>query len=304
MLVLQSALAFAMACLALNLLVGYAGLLSLGHAAYFGIGAYAGAFAFTFFDVTSFELYLLVGLAAATGLAAVAGALCTRTSGMFFAISTLAVTQAVQSLFVSGAAFRPFGAHGKGFFLIGDGGLYLPRLSLAGVTPTPERFAGVFYYVVAAAFVLTGGALWRVVHSPFGLALQASRDNVLRATFVGVATRRLRWRAFVIAGALAGLAGALSAQVDRQVTPQQLGWLFSAEMVVATMLGGTRHFFGPVAGAFLVVALREIALRVPLYRGLVLGGLLIAVTMVAPGGLAGVASALAGRLRAWRRPAR
>jgi len=299
--VLQSALAFAIACLASNLLLGYAGLLSLGHAAYFGIGAYAGAFLFTFYDVTSFELYLAAGLIAATALAAVAGAVCTRTTRMHFTIFTLAVTQVVQSLFVGGAAFKPFGEHGKGFFLIGDGGFYLPRFTIAGVEIAPEHFAMVFYYVVTAAFVLTATLLWRVVRSPFGLALQATRENAIRAACIGIQVRRVRWQAFVISGVFAGLAGALSGQVDRQVTPHQLGWFFSAEIVMATMLGGTRHFFGPVVGAFGVVAMRELALRVPLYHGAVFGVLLIAVAMAAPGGMAGVVIAGANRLRTSRR---
>jgi branched-chain amino acid transport system permease protein len=303
LIVLESTLAFAIACLALNLLLGYGGLLSLGHAAYFGIGAYAGASLFTFFDVTAFELYLAAGLVVATGLAAAAGVLCTRTARIHFMIFTLAITQVVQSLFIGGAAFKPFGEYGKGFFLIGDGGLYLPRFTFAGVAPAAEDFARVFYYVIAGAFVVTVTVLWRVVHSPFGKALQATRDNAIRATCIGIRVRWVRWQAFVISGAFAGLAGALSGQVDRQVTPHQLGWFFSAEIVVATMLGGSRHFFGPVAGAVGVVAMRELALRFPLYHGAVLGGLLIAVAMTAPAGMAGLVTAVVDRLapaRRWR----
>jgi branched-chain amino acid transport system permease protein len=303
LLVLQSALTLAIACLALNLLLGYAGLLSLGHAVYFGIGAYAGGFLFTFADLRSFELYLASGLLAAAVLAAVVGALCVRATHIHFTILTLAFTQVVQSLFVGGAAFKPFGDIGKGFFLIGDGGLYLPRFSIASREIAAEIFPMAFYYVIALCFVSTVGILWRVVNSPFGMALRGIRDSASRAEFIGIHVRWLRWKAFVLSGIFTGLAGALAGQVDRQVTPHQLDWLFSAELVVATMLGGTRHFFGPVAGALAVVGLKEAALRFPLYHGLMFGVLLIAVVLVSPGGLASIAIGILARLRPATRPA-
>ena len=295
--VLQSGLTLAIACLALNLLLGYAGLVSLGHAAYFGIGAYAGGFLFTFADITSFEIYLGAGLVVAAALAAAIGALCVRATRIHFTILTLVFTQAVQSLFVGGAAFKPFGGMGKGFFLIGDGGLYLPRFTIAGREVAADSFAMTFYYVIAAFCVVTVVVLWRIVSSPFGKALRAIRDSSSRAEFIGMPVRWLRWKAFVISGIFTGLAGALAGQVDRQVTPHQLDWFFSAELVVATMLGGSRHFFGPVAGAFAVTILREVALRFPVYRGLVLGTLLIAVVLASPGGLVGIAALITERAR-------
>lgn len=295
LLVLQGVLAIA--CLALNLLLGYTGLVSLGQAAYFGIGAYAGGFLFTFGDVTSFEVYLAAGLLAAALLAAGLGGLCVRATRIHFTILTLAFTQAVQSLFVGGAAFKPFGEVGKGFFLIGDGGLYLPRFTIAGREIPAEMFPMAFYYVIATCFAGTVVVLWRVVNSPFGMALRAIRDSPSRAECIRIPVRWLRWKGFVIAGFFTGLAGALAGQVDRQVTPHQLGWFFSAELVVATMLGGPRHFFGPVVGAFTVVALTEVALRFPPYHGLVFGALLIGVVATSPGGLAGLMTLAAARVR-------
>ena len=140
-----------------------------------------------------------------------------------------------------------------------------------------------------------------VVRSPYGTALRAIRDNATRAELVGIRVRRVRWSAFVISGAFAGLGGALAGQVDRQVTPHQLDWLLSAELVVATVLGGTRHFAGPVLGALAAVALDEVALRFALYRGLILGGLLVAVVWVFPEGLMGAATRLRDRIAALRR---
>lgn len=302
--VLASGLVLAIACLGLNLLLGTTGLLSLGHAAYFGAGAYAGAFLFTFGSVTAFETYLVAGLAAATMLAALFGAVCVRSTRIHFSILTLAFTQLVHALFVSGAVFRPFGEHGWGYFLIGSGGLYIPRLTLGGRGLPPESFETAVYGVIVAAFVGTVALLGRIDRSPLGLALRGIRDNEVRAAFVGVPVRRLRWRAFVVSGAIVGLAGALSGQLNRQITPQQLDWLFSAELVLAAVLGGTREFLGPVLGALLLVALQEAASRFALYRGVVLGGLLIAVVFASPAGLAGGVRDLVARWRRGRPPAR
>jgi branched-chain amino acid transport system permease protein len=284
--VLGYALALAIACLGVNLLLGYTGLLSLGHAAYFGIGAYAGAFLFTFGDATSLEAYLAAGVLAATALAAAAGAVCVRATRIHFSILTLALAQVVHALFVDGAVFRPFGDAGKGFFLIGSGGLYIPRLTIAGGQLSPEPFTTALYYIILSALLATASVMWRVVNSPFGMALRAIRDNATRAECVGIPVRAYRWRAFVISGTVTGLAGGLIGQLDRQVTPQQLDWLFSAQLVIATVLGGTGLFLGPVVGAFAVVALKEVALRFALHHNLVLGVLLVTIVIAWPRGLA------------------
>ena len=287
LIVLSSALAFAIACLSLNLLLGQTGLLSLGHALYVGVGAYAGAFLYTFGDMNSLELYLVSGVLTAMILAAALGALCVRVTRIFFTILTLAFAKIVYSLVVSGIIFTPFGQVGRGFFFIGHGGLYLPRLTIAGSELAPEEFTTALYYVIVAAFLVSTWLMWRIVNSPFGTALRAIRDNETRAAFIGIPVRTYRWVVFVIAAAFAGLAGGLSGQVDRQVTPQQIDWLLSAQLVVATVLGGTRYFLGPVLGAIVMVALKEVALRFPIYHNLVLGLMLLGVVYAHRGGLAG-----------------
>lgn len=296
--VLTYALALSVACLGVNLLLGTTGLLSLGHAAYFGIGAYAGGFAYVFLDLKSLELYLVVGVAAATVLAALAAAVCVRTTRIYFTIFTLAIAQIVHALFVSGAVFWPFGGQGKGLFLLGGGGLHIPQLTIAGLELASDEFAVAMYWVTLAGLVVVATVLWRVTHSPFGMALRAIRDNEVRAAFIGVPVRAHRWRAFVISGAITGLAGGLFGQLSRQVTPDQLHWLFSAGLVTATVLGGSQHFWGPVVGAFLVTALQEIAVRFVLHRGLILGSLLIVVVFAFPAGIVGGITALATTL--WR----
>jgi branched-chain amino acid transport system permease protein len=298
------ALVLGVACLGLNLLFGTTGLLSLGHAAFFGGAAYAGGFLFYVFDVQAIEAYLLVGVLTAGALATLVGALCVHATRIHFTIMTLAFGQIIHALFIGGLVFRLGGEHGKGMFYVGHGGLYLPRFTVLGTEPTPERFIAVFYYVILAAFLTTVALLWRISRSPFGLALRGIRDSDVRAAFVGIAVARLRWRAFVISGLVVGLAGALYGQLDRQVTPEQLNWLFSAKLVVATIVGGSRHFAGPLVGAAVLVGLEYLALRATLAHGLVLGALLITVVLVAPGGVVGGAVAalarVSGRIRSGR----
>jgi branched-chain amino acid transport system permease protein len=116
--------------------------------------------------------------------------------------------------------------------------------------------------VIAAAFFVSSGLIWRIQRSPFGLALRAIREDEVRAAMIGIRVRRCRWIAFVVSGVFTGLAGGLWGQLSRQVTPQELHWLFSAEIVLAVVLGGMRRFWGPVLGAFALVAFQELAQRV------------------------------------------
>ena len=300
------ALVLGIACLGLNLVLGTTGLLSLGHAAYFGLGAYAGAFLFNVADLESLEAYLVLGVLTATAAAALAGSWCVRATRIHFTILTLAFAQLVHAVFVSGAIYRPLGEYGRGLFFVGYGGLYIRRFTILGSEPAPERFIPTFYYVIVLAFFLALGALWRVSRSPFGMALRAIRDNDVRAAFVGIPVRRYRWGAFVLSGAITGLAGALYGQLDRQVTPEQLHWLFSTKLVVATFIGGTRWFLGPVVGGAVFVGLQHVANRFALSHGLVLGVLMIVVVFACPGGIVQALARMLGWAaqpeRPWTRP--
>lgn len=300
LIVLSHAVVLAIACLGLNVVFGTAGLFSLGHAAFFGAGAYAGAFLYRFADVAAFEAYALVGVATATLLAAAIGALCVRATKIHFTILTLAFGQIFHSLFIDGAIFELFGPLGWALYLLGEGSMYIPRLAILGSEPAAADFVPVFYHVILAAFAASAFVLWRVSRSPFGKALRAIRDNETRAAYIGIPVRRYRWYAFVLSGTVVGVAGALYGQLDRQITPEQLDWLFSAELVLATVLGGSRDFLGPVLGAFVFVGLDEVAGRWAVGQKLIMGLLLIAVVFVFPRGLAG---ALADLTRAGRRRA-
>jgi len=287
LIILCHMLVLSIACLALNLVYGTAGMLSLGHATFFGVAAYTGAFLYRFSAVSSFELYLLSGILSSTVFAAVIGFLCVRTTKIFFSILTLALSMVVYSLVIDGAVFRLFGGIGWGLYLLGGGSMYLPRLSILGRVFVASEFIPAFYNVIVAAFIASAILLWRLSCSPFGKALMAIRDNETRAAFIGIPVWQYRWYAFIISGFFMGLAGGLYGQLARQITPEQLYWLFSAQLVLATVLGGTRHFLGPILGAFAFVGLDEIASRWTVGRYMIFGVLLIVVVFAFPRGIAG-----------------
>lgn len=285
--ILSHMLVFSIACLGLNLLYGMAGSLSLGHAAYFGLGAYTGAFLYRFYSVDSFELYLLSGVVFSTALAAAIGFFCVRTTKIFFAILTLVVCMVVHSLFINGAVFRLFGGLGWALYLLGEGSMYIPRFPILGTEYGPQDFIPAFYKVIVFAFVMSALVLWRIGASPFGQALRAIRENETRAAFIGIPVSAYRWYAFILSGLFVGLAGGLYGQLARQITPEQLHWLFSAQLIVAIVLGGTRHFLGPVLGAFVFVWLEEVASQWIVGRSAAFGLLLILVLFGFPRGIAG-----------------
>jgi branched-chain amino acid transport system permease protein len=304
LIILSHMLVLSIACLGFNLAYGTAGMLSLGHAAFFGVAAYSGAFLYRFSAVDSFELYLLCGVVSSTVGAVVIGFLCSRTTKIFFSILTLALSMIVYSLVIDGAVFRLFGGLGWGLYLLGGGSMYLPRLAILGRQYDPTEFISAFYHVIVVAFLASALGLWRISASPFGQALRAIRDNDTRAAFIGIPVRAYRWYAFIYSGAVTGLAGSLYGQLARQITPDQLHWLFSAHLVLASLLGGTRHFLGPVLGAFAFVGLDEVASQWTVGRYMMFGVLLIFVVLVFPQGIAGGLAALAAkmkRIQPWRR---
>jgi branched-chain amino acid transport system permease protein len=179
--------------------------------------------------------------------------------------------------------------------------MYIPRLTLLGIEFGPREFIPAFYNVIVVFLLGAAALLWRIDRSPFGMALRAIRDNAERAEGIGIPVRRYRWYAFILSGAFVALAGALYGQLGRQITPEQLHWLFSVKLVLATVLGGLRQFMGPIFGAFVFVGLEDVALIWTAYHNLVLGILLIVVVFAFPSGLAGGATALVNKLR---RPAK
>jgi len=285
---------FAIAALGFNLLLGYTGLLSFGHSAYFGVGAYTVAFIVHYSRVQSMELCILGGLAATLVIAALFGYVCVRHTRIFFGILTLALSQVLWSL-----AFKFFWVTG------GTDGIRVPRdkiTLLAGLMDFKgagayARFVYTYYYYVLVLFLIAVAVMWVIVHSPFGKALQAIRDNETRARFVGVPVRRYRWIAFVISGFFTGLAGALWVPLNGLTTPDILYWPFSGEIVFMTVLGGFRTFTGPIVGAIAFNYLKVYAVASSQYWQMVLGVVLVVLVMVLPTGIVGTLARMTGKLR-------
>jgi branched-chain amino acid transport system permease protein len=285
---------FAIAALGFNLLLGYTGLLSFGHCAYFGVGAYSVAFIVRDLHVQSMELCILGGLIATLAVSALFGYVCVRHTRIFFSILTLALSQVLWSL-----AFKFFWVTG------GTDGIRVPRSTitlLGGLIDfrgagAYQKFVHSYYYYVLALFVIAVVVMWVIVHSPFGKALQAIRDNETRASFVGIRVRRYRWVAFVISGFFTGLAGALWVPLNGLTTPDILYWPFSGEIVFMTVLGGFRTFTGPIVGAITFNYLKVYAVASSQYWQLVLGGVLVVLVILLPAGIVGTLAQLAGKLR-------
>jgi len=284
-------LIFAIAALGFNLLLGYTGLLSFGHSAYFGMGAYAVAFIVKYLKITSMEVFLLGGVLASAAIAALFGFLCVRYTRIFFGILTLALSQVLWSL-----AFKFYWVTG------GTDGLRVPTPSLLGVqNPAGEEkmtfLAHRYYYYVLVIFLLGAAVMWVIVHSPFGKALQAIRDNETRAEFVGVQVWRYRWVAFLVSGIYTGLAGVLWVPLNGLTTPDILHWTFSGKIVFFTVLGGFQTFMGPIFGAVVYNYLETYAVGHTVYWQMVLGVVLVLLVLVLPAGIAGTAARLILRLR-------
>jgi branched-chain amino acid transport system permease protein len=282
----------AIAALGFNLLLGYTGLLSFGHSAFFGIGAYSVAFLLRDAGIHSMELYILLGVPIAAVASALLGYICVRHTRIFFGILTLALSQVVYSL-----ALKLFWVTG------GTDGLRVPRPSLlAGmVTFTGrdafQRFIHGYYYYVLVVFAICVVLMWLIVHSPFGKALQAIRDNETRAAFLGLRIRRFRWMSFLISGTFTGLAGILWVPLNGLTTPEVLYWPFSGEIVFMTLLGGFRNFTGPIVGGIIFTYLKTYAVATTEYWQLLLGVVLVLLVMLLPTGIVGAISALAAKLR-------
>ncbi len=236
-------LCFAMFACAFNLLLGFSGMLSFGHAAFFGAAAYATAWLVTAHSWNS-AAAILAGVGVATLLGLVIGALAIRRHGIYFAMITLALSQLVYFVCLE----APFTG--------GENGVQgVSRGSLAGLVPLSSDVA--MYYLVLAAFVVVFLFIRRIVHSPFGQVLKAIRENEPRALSLGYEINRYKLLAFVLSSALAGLAGSLKALVLGFATLTDVLQSTSGEVILMTLLGGSGTFFGPVIGASVVVTLQE-----------------------------------------------
>jgi branched-chain amino acid transport system permease protein len=274
--------AYAITLLGLNLLFGYTGLLSFGHALFLGLGAYTLAFATVNFGIRQMEIILvLAGLVAAL-VAAPVGALCVRYIKIYFGMLTLAFGMLFYSFLIKFTAITG-----------GDQGLRVLQPYLLGVFgpksgESVQFLSGPYYYYSAALLAILTLAMWRIVHSPFGLCLRSIRENPEKAAYLGVSVRRYRWYAFVISAVYAGLGGALLAPVTGQVDPTLVYWTHSGNLVFMALVGGFTNFFGPLLGAFVFIFLQDQIMSVVPYWRLVFGAMLALIVIFAPTGLMGL----------------
>jgi branched-chain amino acid transport system permease protein len=268
-------LVFALFAASLDLLVGIAGLPSLGHAAYFGAGGYAAGWV-AVHGTAAAPVPLLAAAAAGALLAVAAGAVAVRSAGVFFLILTLALAEVARQLAES---WEPVTG--------GSNGLYgIPAARVGGAAVTG---VALLYWYVLGWFVLGMLVLWSLSASPFGATLRGLRDNEPRLRAVGYQPYSYKLGAFVAAGAVAGLAGGLLAVQQRLVTPGDLGFATSALALLAVVIGGTGTLWGPCLGAALVIGVRDsLGPSLSGHGPLVLGLVFILVVYLLPRGLAGL----------------
>ena len=234
---------FALFACAFNLLIGFTGLLSFGHAAFLGGAAYAAGHALKFWGVPT-EVGLLIGLASGAALGFVMGALAIRRSGIYFSMITLALAQMLYFFFLQ----APFTG--------GEDGLQgVPRGKFLGLLDLTSDVA--LYYLVLGIFVVSFLLIYRTVHSPFGQVLKAIRENEPRAMSLGYDTARFKLLAFVLSAALAGLAGATKTLVLGFATLTDAHWSMSGLVILMVLVGGMGTMLGPILGAFIIVALEN-----------------------------------------------
>ena len=277
-------LCFAMFACAYNLLLGFSGMLSFGHAAFFGSSAYATAWLATAHGWGAVPA-ILAGMAVSAILGLVIGAIAIRRRGIYFAMITLALAQLIYFICLE----APFTG--------GENGLQgVPRGTLFGVLQLNSDV--VMYYLVLAAFVAVFLFVRRVVHSPFGQVLKAIRDNEPRAISLGYDVNRYRLVAFVLSATLAGLAGSLKALVLGFASLSDVLQANSGEVILMTLLGGTGTFFGPVVGAAIVVTLQEyLSDMVGGWVTVIIGAVFIACVLAFRRGIIGELAAVQARRR-------
>lgn len=279
---LTKVLILAIFAMSLNLILGYGGLPSLGHAAYFGIAAYTVAL-LALRGLDHFWLDFGAGLVAATLTAALFGLLALRTHGAYLLMITLALAQVLWGI-----------AFGWRSFTGGDDGLPgVPRPS-AGL-PWSLADGVSFYYLVLAVFALTTAFLWLIVGSPFGAALVGIRESARRMEVLGYNTWAHQYGAFVIAGALAGVAGNLFVYYNGFVSPSYLSVVVSATGLIMVILGGAGTLLGPALGSAVIVFLENVISAYTQRWLLILGVIYVGVTLFAPAGLLGMVRRRHGR---------
>jgi len=262
---------FALAAVSLNLIMGYGGMMSFGHAAYLGIGGYAvGMLAHE--GIYSGFVQWPVALAASALFALVIGALSLRTRGVYFIMITLAFAQMAYYVVAGLARYG------------GDDGLTIyKRSQFGGILNLSNKIE--FYYICLALLLACIYLVWRLINARFGLAIQGARSNDVRMRAIGFPTYRYKLVCFVIAGTMCGLAGALLANHTDFVSPAMMYWTRSGDLIVMVVLGGMASTFGPLIGAIALLVLEEVLSGITEYWQIILGPLLLLIVLFARGGI-------------------
>jgi branched-chain amino acid transport system permease protein len=267
-------LILAMAAVSLNLILGYGGMMSFGHAAYLGIGGYAvGMLAHE--GIFSGFIQWPVALLASALFAVVIGALSLRTRGVYFIMITLAFAQMAYYIVAGLARYG------------GDDGLTIYKRSQF-VSPINLSNKVQFYYICLALLFASIYLVWRIINSRFGLTIQGARSNDTRMRAIGFPTYRYKLVCFVIAGTMCGLAGALLANHTDFVSPAMMYWTRSGDLIIMVVLGGMASAFGPLFGAVALLVLEEVLSGITEYWQIILGPLLLLVVLFARGGIDGL----------------
>jgi branched-chain amino acid transport system permease protein len=280
---------YAIALLGFNLLFGYTGLLSFGHAMFLGFGAYGAAVLAGTFGIKSFEIVLLAVMLSAAFAAFPIGLFCVRYVGIFFGMLTLAFGMLFYSFL-----FKFYHLTG------GDSGMRVPRMNVLGLELAQynkiEFLAGPFYYYCLALLIVAAVVMWRIVHSPFGLHLKAARDNPRKAEYLGVHVHRFRLAAFVISAAYGAAGGAILGFRIGLADPELVYWTQSGQLLFMAVLGGFSNFFGPIIGALAFTLLQDQLQSLTQYWRFILGAVLAVIVIGFPNGLAGFANGLGRRI--------
>ncbi|MCX7307354.1 MAG: branched-chain amino acid ABC transporter permease [Afipia sp.] len=239
----MQALCFALFACAFNLLIGYSGLLSFGHAMFLGTAGYVTAHALKVWGFSP-ELGIVVGVLAAAALGVVTGLIAIRRQGIYFSMITLALSQLLYFIYLQ----TPF-THGE------DGIQGIPQGKMFGVLDLSNTTT--LYFVILAVFLLAFLLIYRTINSPFGEVLKSIRENEQRAISLGYKTDQYKLLAFILSGTLAGLAGSMKVFVAQNASLTDVHWTMSGEVVLMTLVGGLGTVFGPLIGAFVIIAMQQ-----------------------------------------------
>ncbi len=264
---------FAIAAIGFNVVLGYTGLLSFGHAAFFGTGMYTMVIAMEHTGIQDLVALLALAVVVAAVVGAVIAALSVKTHEIYFALLTLALAQLLYVL----------AARDVGGLTRGTDGISVTRPDFLGIPiselPASVYMMGFYYYVILGFLAATLALLWIMLRSPFGLTLKMIRENPSRAEMTGVPVLRYRLYAMILSAAITGLGGALYAIVIGHVTPEYLNWTMSGEIVFMALLGGIGTFLGPIVGAGGFILLQELALAHTDYWHFTMGLVLFVVVL-------------------------